>query len=150
MLVAAVGVLVLLWGDSVYTTRAIYEAIPPSRTRVLQLSNLSGRLQYVYRTSSRPLSVKDSNRILNYGRDWPINAESILGRIVVERIPAPHPQNVFLIGIPYPLLLTGVLPLVIGAFTGFRFSLRSWLIYLTLVSVEMAYFLPNASWTWRW
>jgi hypothetical protein len=43
--------------------------------------------------------------------------------------------------IPVPLMLTGILPLLEGASTGFRFRLWHYLAYTALVAVELAYYL---------
>jgi hypothetical protein len=43
--------------------------------------------------------------------------------------------------IPVPLMLTGILPLVVGATTSFRFRLWHYLAFTALVSVQLAYYL---------
>jgi hypothetical protein len=142
------GLLLLLWFDSLYKFRHIGVATP-GRLGVLSLESLRGQLQYHYSTCSKPLRSAGPWYDEIY-RDWLINARSIMGELSVRRIPAPHERNIFRIVVPYSLLLSALLPIAIGAFNGFRFGLRSWIAYMTLLSVELAYFLPSAEWKWFW
>jgi hypothetical protein len=47
----------------------------------------------------------------------------------------------FVIGVPIPLLLTALIPLSIGPFTGFRFPLWSYFAWTALIAAELAYYL---------
>ena len=43
--------------------------------------------------------------------------------------------------VPFPLLITAMIPLAIGPFLCFRFRLWQYLAYMALVAVELAYYL---------
>jgi hypothetical protein len=47
----------------------------------------------------------------------------------------------FAIAVPLISLMTAILPLALGNFTGFRFRLWHYLAYTALVAVELAYYL---------
>jgi hypothetical protein len=142
--VVAMGLLLLMWIDSLFQLRHI-AVVTPGRRGVLAVESARGWLQYHYSTCSKPLRSTSSWFRDQEARNW-----TIMGEFGVRRIPAPHYRNTFQIRVPCSLLLTALLPIAIGAFNGFRFSLRSWTAYVTLVSVEMAVILPNAEWKWFW
>jgi hypothetical protein len=49
--------------------------------------------------------------------------------------------EVISVQLPYPLLVTAVIPFAIGPYIRFRFRLWHYLAYTTLVAVELAYYL---------
>jgi hypothetical protein len=62
--------------------------------------------------------------------------DQLLGRVYVERF-----EFGCLVQVPYPLILTVLLPVTIGPFIVFRFRLWHYLAFTALVALELAYYL---------
>lgn len=48
--------------------------------------------------------------------------------------------------VPIPCVITALLPLAVGAFTRFQFSIRMWLAWSALIGIQCAYYGPLGLW----
>jgi hypothetical protein len=73
--------------------------------------------------------------------DWPTNAKSTFGNFEYGRVPAIAPISISYLRIPFPWLVTIILPLAVGSLTSFRIRLWHYLAYTTLICLQLANYL---------
>jgi hypothetical protein len=121
---AVLGLLVVAWVVSQY--RVLMIPLGPVGRHVVGIQEGSVTIEYLSNGGVDFLFKPRSPTSVASRLGW-------LGFIPIE--------NDWLVMIPISLLVTGSLPLAIGAFTGYRFRLWHYLAFTALIAVELAYYL---------
>jgi hypothetical protein len=126
---AIVALLVVVWVGSVFK-RVLVHLPFSTMCRVILVAD--GGVEYYNWPSGRTDPRTIAGRIEIQPNDDP----SYYGLLSFS----PNPPRAWAT-IPFPIMITVILPVAIGSVTCFRFRLWHYLAYTTLVAVELAYYL---------
>lgn len=138
-LVGATGVILVAWGVSVFFPVCLHLVRKDRETHIiLHSSELVGYFQPL------PLVVfPDAVDLYPMERAPHTASWQFFGHLHATYLPESYPEEggYLYFHLPIPIILTSLIPLVIGSFTGFRFRLWQWSVYVAIFAAEFAYYL---------
>jgi hypothetical protein len=134
---ALIGVLIILWAVGIFVNVCgvrLYLYRNPTEAGQGYLWFGNGTVGFTHMAY-----FLDDNPFLWIPRAQPLRATNITGDFNIHTV-----RNNFVCAIPICCLITALLPLAVGAFTRFQFSIRMWIGWTAIIAVQLAYFLPRA------
>lgn len=132
---AIVVMLLLSWLLGIFRAHAVTVFYRDSRDQQIELTLVSekGSLGLNRQPNYSPLQTFTFRK-----RDLPYSLATTMGGEFSFRQGELRGGRVMRLAIPIPWIITALLPLAVGAFTRFRFSLAMWLIWVTILGFECA------------
>jgi hypothetical protein len=102
----------------------------------------SGRFGYGYAFRSGSLHIsKTDDFSIAQGIFWRTNGENGFSSLYAHLLFGKHRSDLWWIEVPIILLITAMIPVVVGTFSQFRFRLWQFFAFTALVAIELALFL---------